>query len=418
MLLPASLLAQVMADENETTKTIVEETKTEDGKIVTTTVFEKQTEFADGFWDNWEFILGTGPHAYFGDNDWKVNNKLEMVTFPAVDFYLTKWITPSYGIGVGASSGRFWGLYQSSQKMWGENAVGANFQTTIPYQADPKYDYQELCRQRGWFTNLYGIVHLDVLNIISGFKPDRFYSLDAYFGGGFMVGKDKNGFLPSASADFGLINKFRLSDHLNAFVNVRGALVADDFDGELYVIEPTKWHWDFNTKMDGHMGVTVGLTYNLSKVKSKWVPTTRESKEYHYLADADAAAEPRVEKVVETVVKTNIPTVWFHINFIIDRWDILSRERVNLHAISDLIKSTPDVKYLICGYADKQTATPPHNMMLSENRAKAVYNMLVNTFGVNPDQLVMDYQGGVDYMFYHEKELSRCVMITTVGKGD
>ena len=52
--------------------------------------------------------------------------------------------------------------------------------------------------------------------------------------------------------------------------------------------------------------------------------------------------------------------------------------------------------------------------MLSENRSKAVFDALVNVFGVNPDQLVRDYKGGVDYMFYDEKELSRCVMITAI----
>ena len=97
-----------------------------------------------------------------------------------------------------------------------------------------------------------------------------------------------------------------------------------------------------------------------------------------------------------------------------DRWDLLTRELVNLQAVSDLIKSTPHTKYLLCGYADKQTATPAHNLMLSENRVKAVYDALVNQFGVNPDQLVTDFKGGVDYMFYNEKELSRCCMITSI----
>ena len=109
-----------------------------------------------------------------------------------------------------------------------------------------------------------------------------------------------------------------------------------------------------------------------------------------------------------------VPEVWFHINFIVDRWDISKKELINIHAVADLIKSTPNVKYLVCGYADKQTATPPHNLMLSQNRADAVYNALVNEFGVDPDQLVKDYKGGVDYMFYNMKELSRCVMITSI----
>ena len=117
---------------------------------------------------------------------------------------------------------------------------------------------------------------------------------------------------------------------------------------------------------------------------------------------------PKVEYITE------VPEVWFHINFVIDRWDISKKELINIHAVADLIKSTPKTKYLVCGYADKQTATPPHNLMLSQNRADAVYNALVNEFGVDPNQLVKDYKGGVDYMFYNMKELSRCVMITSI----
>ena len=53
-------------------------------------------------------------------------------------------------------------------------------------------------------------------------------------------------------------------------------------------------------------------------------------------------------------------------------------------------------------------------MMLSKNRVEAVYDYLTKELGVDPDQLVTDYKGGVDYMFYNEKELSRCCMITAI----
>ena len=78
------------------------------------------------------------------------------------------------------------------------------------------------------------------------------------------------------------------------------------------------------------------------------------------------------------------------------------------------MKSTPNTRYLLCGYADKQTATPEHNLMLSKNRVEAVYNALVNQFGVNPDQLVTDYKGGVDYMYFNDEQLSRSVIISEV----
>ena len=413
LVMPVLLFAQGVVSEDGKTITFTEETKTENGKIVTTTVLEKNTVFTNGLWYNWEVTAAIGPHLYYGDNDWKVGKKLEMITAPVIDLYLTKWISPSFGIGLSGSSGRFKGLYQGRF-----DSVKANFRTDEAYEgADPKYGYMQLCRQRGWFTDIYADFHVDFGNMLFGYKPDRFYTVDGYLGGGIIMGLDQKGFIPSATANVGLINKFRLSDNVLLAVNFRGALVGDDFDGEDHTQEPDIDHWRINSKMDGNAGVTVGLTFNIGKERSKWRPAHRISTVItndNSALDSGIIPAPQIERVVDTVRVSNVPEVWFHINFIIDRWDLLSREMVNLNAVADLIKSTPDVRYLICGYADKQTATPEHNMMLSENRSKAVFNALVNVFGVNPDQLVRDYKGGVDYMFYNEKELSRCVMITAI----
>ena len=439
---PIYLFAQIEICEDKYVRRITEESFFPEGKIVTTTIIEKQAVFTNGLWYNWDLTVGVGPHLYYGDNDWKVEKKREMITFPAIDVYLTKWVSPSFGIGFGVTTARFKGLYQAREQIWGPSSLGANFQTPERYtRADPKYDYMDLSYQRGWFTNVYGIFHVDWGNVIGGYDPDRFFTVDSYIGGGLIMGFDKNNrnkLIPSATGNIGFINKFRLTDNIQLMLNIRGALVADDYDGELYVQEPTRAHWDINNRMDGNAGITVGLSITIGKERDRWRTASRVSQVYYadpartkkvteeiiYTGtplpdrtdrtnEANLAAAAQAAKT-DTVLVSNIPEVWFHINFIVDRWDLLTRELVNLHAVADLIKSTPDVRYLICGYADKQTATPEHNMMLSENRSKAVYDALINMFGVDPKQLVRDYKGGVDYMFYNEKELSRCVMITAI----
>ena len=100
----------VTTSEDKTTRTIVEETITPEGKIVTTTVYQKNSVFTNGFWRNWTLSGNLGAQLFYGDNDWKVNKMTEMVTFPAVDVYLTKWASPSFGVGIGISYGKFKGL--------------------------------------------------------------------------------------------------------------------------------------------------------------------------------------------------------------------------------------------------------------------------------------------------------------------
>ena len=418
---PASLFAQdvkVTRSEDENTNTVVEETPTATGKVVTTTVMEKNSVFTNGFWHNWQLSLGLGTQLYYGDNDWKVAKKVpEMFVFPAVDLYLTKWVSPSFGVGLGANWAPFKGLYQTKPGHSNNpREANANFRpdkVTFYNDADPKYNSEGLAVQKGSYLDVFALAHANLMNLFGGYKPDRFFEIDFYAGGGVIFGFSESGNAPSASFNTGFINTFRLTEQLRLMLNIRGALVGDDFDGEAYMDEPTKKHWLANHKMDGIAGATVGLTYNIGKEYSKWRLAERTSV-YQYDKETIEKIVKEVVEVEKEVAKPEVPEVWFHINFIIDRWDISKKELINIHAVSDLIKSTPNTKYLICGYADKQTATPAHNLMLSENRAKAVYNVMVNEFGVNPDQLVMDYKGGVDYMFYNMKELSRCTMITSI----
>ena len=418
---PASVFAQdvkVTRSEDENTITVVEETPTANGKVVTTTVMEKNSVFTNGFWHNWQLSAGIGTQMYYGDNDWKVAKKVpEMWVFPTVDLYLTKWISPSFGVGLGANWAPFKGLYQTTPGHSNNpREANANFRpnkVTMYGKADHIYDSEGLAIQKGSYLDVFALAHANLMNLFGGYKPDRFFEIDFYAGGGVIFGFSESGNAPSASYNTGFINTFRLNDQLRLMLNIRGALIGDDFDGEAYVDEPTKRHWLANHKMDGILGATLGLTYNIGKEYSKWRLAERNSV-YQYDKETIEKIVKQTEYIEKPMPVAEVPEVWFHINFIVDRWDISKKELININAVADLIKSTPNTKYLVCGYADKQTATPAHNLMLSENRAKAVYNTLVNEFGVNPDQLVMDYKGGVDYMFYNMKELSRCTMITSI----
>ena len=425
LIAPATAFAQevkVTTSEDDNFKTIIEETATPTGKIVTTTTLAKNSVFTNGFWHNWELSAGVGPHLYYGDNDWKVSKWTEMITFPAIDLYLTKWASPSFGVGLGITAGKFKGLYQTYTEHSVADPTALVFSPVGNFQQDPvvsytsgnaEWDHNKLAVQNGWFVNAYALAHANLMNIFGGYKPDRFYTIDAYAGGGLIYGFQEKGNVPSATFNLGLTNKFRLAERFHLMLNIRGAFVGDAFDGESYMQEITDKGWKLNHKLDGNFGVTAGFAWNIGKEYSKWRLAERVSVMQYDKEIVEKIVKETVP-VPDPVIVKEVPEVWFHINFVIDKWDISKKELINIHAIADLIKSTPNTKYLVCGYADKQTATPAHNLMLSENRARVVYEALVNEFGVDPNQLVTDYKGGVDYMFYNMKELSRCTMITSI----
>ena len=79
-----------------------------------------------------------------------------------------------------------------------------------------------------------------------------------------------------------------------------------------------------------------------------------------------------------------------------------------------MIKENPGKKYSVMGYADKATGTPERNEWLAEQRAKNVYNLLVNEYGVPASRLVLDSKGGVGNLYFNDPQMSRSVLITEV----
>ena len=116
----------------------------------------------------------------------------------------------------------------------------------------------------------------------------------------------------------------------------------------------------------------------------------------------------------EVVYQKDIVTFPYLVNFTVNTTDVVNREKVNLETVANMIKSTPDKKYNVVGYADMQTGTAEGNAQLAQGRAQSVYDILVNQYGVSPSQLVKDSKGGVDYMYFNDEQLSRSVIISEV----
>ncbi|MCS2863932.1 OmpA family protein [Bacteroides thetaiotaomicron] len=115
-------------------------------------------------------------------------------------------------------------------------------------------------------------------------------------------------------------------------------------------------------------------------------------------------------KVTERVVETNILSAPYLVTFQISRYALSNEARVNIGFQAKIMKENKNAVYTIIGYADKGTGTKEFNQFLSKSRAEAVYNCLVNEFGVPASQLKITYEGGVDNMFYDDPRVSRAVI--------
>ena len=408
------------------TEPVVSETSDGSGKTVTSTSTTKNV-LTNDFKYNWELIALLGAQFYYGENDKYMAFK-DRITFPAGDLMLNKWASPSIGFAIGITGLEMKGVYQAisgTSTPFQENPP--HFMTNELYQKNYRTSGSQaldLDLQKGFYINPFIAAMFDLSNMIGGLRSDRFYTAQWYAGGGVMLGFDKGGKqitnARGVSFNTGLLNKFRLNEHLDFVINLRGALVSDDFDGESREMNEKydAAHIKGNFPFDGIFGATAGLCvhFGVKKDLHTWKKADSVTSD-HFVAPVVLPAEKVIVHDTVKVGRPVDPSLWFHIQFKIDKTDIQPRERINVNSVADFIKSAPDTKFLVCGFADKQTSYPEHNMWLSEHRAKNVYNMLVNEFGVNPDQLEIDYKGGVDYMFYAKEELSRCVMIIPANEG-
>ena len=219
------------------------------------------------------------------------------------------------------------------------------------------------------------------------------------------------------SANIGLINQFRLNRHLDLNIDVRGAYVQDRFDGEvggrygeglLSATANLVWKIGGNT-WDRSKTIVRYDNRTINALREQMDQLSRDNEALQKaLEDCNEEKAAAAAKKL-AVVAPNLVT------FKINKSNLSKEARANLGLLAEVIKQCDSsVVYTITGYADAATGNKTINDRLSKERAEAVYNCLVKEFGVNPEQLRVEYKGGVENMFYDDPALSRAV----ITRGD
>ena len=363
----------------------------------TTTIVENADKYkveTNRFWSNWFVTAGGGALIFFGDHNMqmKFGDRLS----PALDIGFGKWFTPGIGVRFMYSGLTIKGATQN-----GSHSTGKVYDAS-----------QWLDEQKFDFMNIHGDVLFNASNLRCGYNEKGFWSVTRYDGLGWILSWEP----PRArnfNASIGLINSFRLSSAFDLNLDVRGTATKDEFDGERG-----------GRKEEGLLSVTVGVTYKFPRRtwgRSTVKTITFSDEELRLMREQLKAMNDEnnrlknelVEtsnKVTERVVETNILSAPYLVTFQISRYALSNEARVNIGFQAKIMKENKNAVYTIIGYADKGTGTKEFNQFLSKSRAEAVYNCLVNEFGVPASQLKITYEGGVDNMFYDDPRVSRAVI--------
>ena len=187
----------------------------------------------------------------------------------------------------------------------------------------------------------------------------------------------------------------------------------------------TKYDGVFNHQLfDENISFNVGLTYyfkergwgrtatNTTIYKQDNYQINKLNEEINQLRKKHAEESVANQKIIERL--ESVVTFPYLVNFVIDKVNIVNREKINLYWVANMMKATPKQKYLVCGFADKYTGSVKRNVWLAKNRAKNVFKILTEEYGVPVEQLVVDDKGGVDNMYYNDPQLSRSVIIKEI----
>ena len=303
----------------------------------------------NGFWDNWFISLGGGVSAYAGENfdDAGLGDRI----VPTAEIAFGKWITPIYGVRLQVAGAKY---------------KAYNLQPT-PWNAG---------REAGLYESKISSLHyhadfmLNLSAAIGGYKADRVYEFVPYVGfGGLSALKHESSNKLAFNA--GLLNKFRVTKALDIVVDVKGAIFSSQYDGQ-------------GKGANGIGSVTAGLVYRFKDREFKRVSDIEAELAAPYIAKAKkaegdaAAAKAAADKAAQELAAAQAankkladelaaekakpaakiaPLSTF---FVIGTAKLTDKDKANLDAVAETIKADGN-KYIIEGYADKQTGSKSWN---------------------------------------------------------
>lgn len=329
------------------------------------------------FWDNWEVSLGVGTTyenivQELGEPDY---GKMLKCLGLEINGGFTKWFHPIWGV--------------RAQVQGGFSRGYAN--------ADARY------RVATNFIFVHADAMMNFSNWVGGYREDRVYYAVPFIGFGYQAQDVFDSDKPNHSelaATFGLLNKFRVCKYVDINLELKAWTYREG---------------DHRLSRGGEgivsYSATVGASYRFGKRDwDRKVATSdasgAEAAAYAALlaekdaalaaaaAEADALREAANKKPVEVLVEKQVEVYVGGkgvIFFDLGSSKLTEHDKITLDLKADQIKNGPAKKvYTIEGHADSKTGSAELNQRLSEARAKAVYDYLVEK-GVKAEQL--EYKG-------------------------
>lgn len=344
---------------------------------------QKYSVATNSFWDNWFVQANVVGTSFWGSQEGTMVkfDKLFKGYRTNLGFSVAvgKWFTP--GIGLRTKFNGIWGRSVISE----DKKINAN-----------KY----------WTLNEQVLFNLS--NMIMGYNPERVWNLIPYAGAGIARNMSYNMYTMGLTA--GILNTFRLNEKVAVNLDINYGMYGAKLDG----FPQLGGNFNHSVKnKDRVINVEVGLTYNIGKTGWDAVPDVEAIKAMYAaqidalnasLADANAENARLKDQIknhkcpevgTQTVTVKEVVSAPVSVFFNLGKSKIASQKDIlNLQAVADAAKAN-NAKIAVTGYADSKTGNANINQSLSQKRAEAVADALVN-MGIDRANIETSAAGGVD----------------------
>ena len=299
-----------------------------------------------------------------------------------------RWITPYVGLSLSYDYASVSGTSSALTNRFVINSTDTGFKAGMSY--------------------IHGDILFNLTNVLCGYKEGRFYEAIPYLGTGLYIAGGNNNTMLEYNHVAGLINSFKVSDILALNLNLSTGVNKLEAYGESRsgytvpvgvtvgaTLDISKGGRHFKSVEESDTyGALVTKTNALEEENSKIKATSADLKAKNKaLASSNSAKDSKISDLNDEIaeLKANSANLNCDLGLIFFETGITkltNKNLVTLKYIADFIIGQPNSSFSVEGYADSKTGSAKRNQYLSEKRAQNIYDALVNTYGVNPSQIV------------------------------
>ena len=347
----------------------------------------KYSVATNSFWSNWFVQAGIDANisSIYGHGSLLKKDWHDGRTY-GFDLAVGKWFTPGIGTRL---------------KLNWEN--GAFYKAFRTYQ----HAYEAPDGAKGGFGAIYFDTEFNMSNIFCGYSDTRVWNLILYPRMGVIRNFDESDYVPALGA--GLESSWKISNRVSIYADIAAIFTTEGFNSKVSMGHKHRWY-----RANNVVSFDLGVTYNIGK--TGWSKAV-SLEDYEALsseacaklaalrsqlkADQDENARLRSELAkwnnhkCDTGAPSNVVVGAASVFFDLNSAKLNSKkDLINIEAVASAAKNA-GAKVVVTGSADSKTGSSAYNQKLSEARAQAVADELVN-LGVDRSKIEVKGIGGVD----------------------